>query len=55
LLGVIDERRLGHASQKALLVVFFAVVAVIHDQHLLRPILEVLLALPRSSEVLRPP
>ena len=42
-LGVVDERRLGHAFEEALpftalLVVFFAVVAVIHDQHLLRPI-----------------
>ena len=54
-LGVIDERRLGHAFQEALpftalLVVFFAVVAVIHDQHLLRPIFNVLLALPLEQQ-----
>ena len=54
-LGVIDERRLGHAFQEALpftalLVVFFAVVAVIHDQHLLRPIFNALLALPREEQ-----
>jgi len=54
-LGVIDERRLGHAFQEALpfttlLVVFFAVVAVIHDQHLLRPIFNLVLELPREQQ-----
>lgn len=53
LLGIVDERRLGHAFQEslpftALLVVFFAVVAVIHDQHLLGPIFKVVLSLPRE-------
>ncbi len=51
LLGIVDERRVGHSFQEALpftalLVVFFAVIAVIHDQHLLGPIFGALLALP---------
>jgi len=56
-LGIVDERRLGHAFQEslpftALLVVFFAVVAVIHDQHLLGPVFDLVLQLPRE---LQPP
>jgi len=55
LLGVTDERRLGHAFQEALpftalLVVFFAVVAVIHDQHLLGPIFSRVLEMPREMQ-----
>ncbi|HMN80067.1 MAG TPA: hypothetical protein PKA20_09070 [Burkholderiaceae bacterium] len=55
LLGIVDERRLGHAFQEALpftalLVVFFAVVAVIDSQHLLRPIFNLVLALPRDLQ-----
>ena len=55
LLGIVDERRLGHAFQEALpftalLVVFFAIVAVIHDQHLLGPIFGAVLALPRDLQ-----
>ncbi|MGE3925500.1 MAG: SLC13 family permease, partial [Lautropia sp.] len=55
LLGVVDERRLGHAFHEALpftalLVVFFAVVAVIHDQHLLGPIFSRVLELPRDLQ-----
>jgi len=43
--GVIEEGRIGHAFEEALpftalLVVFFAVVAVIHDQHLFTPIIQ---------------
>ncbi len=54
-LGIVDERRIGHAFQEALpftalLVVFFAVVAVIHDQHLLSPIFNLVLALPRELQ-----
>ncbi|MBX3666038.1 MAG: hypothetical protein KF834_10175 [Burkholderiales bacterium] len=54
-LGVTDERRLGHAFHEALpftalLVVFFAVVAVIHDQHLLGPIFSRVLEMPRESQ-----
>ena len=54
-LGIVDERRLGHAFQEALpfttlLVVFFAIVAVIHDQHLLRPVFGAVLAMPREFQ-----
>jgi len=55
LAGVTDEHRLGHAFHEALpftalLVVFFGIVAVIHDQHLFEPIVEAVLALPRESQ-----
>ena len=48
--GVTEEHRLGHAFNEAmpftaLLVVFFGVVAVIHDQHLFQPVIEQVLAL----------
>lgn len=48
--GVIEEHQIGHAFEEALpftalLVVFFAVVAVIHDQHLFSPIIEHVLAM----------
>jgi Na+:H+ antiporter, NhaB family len=48
--GVTEERRLGRAFEEALpftalLVVFFAIVAVIHDQHLFRPVTEYVLSL----------
>jgi len=41
--GIVDEHQIGHAFQEALpftalLVVFFAVVAVIHQQHLFTPV-----------------
>ncbi|SFF57897.1 sodium/proton antiporter, NhaB family [Fontimonas thermophila] len=47
--GVIEERRLGHAFEEALpftalLVTFFAIVAVIHEQHLFTPLIEYVLA-----------
>lgn len=43
--GVIEEHQIGHAFEEALpftalLVVFFAIVAVIHDQHLFSPIID---------------
>ncbi|WP_066634642.1 sodium/proton antiporter NhaB [Desulfolucanica intricata] len=43
--GVVEEGRIGHAFEEALpftalLVVFFAIVAVIHDQHLFAPIIQ---------------
>jgi NhaB family Na+:H+ antiporter len=49
--GVTEEHRLGHAFQEALpftalLVVFFSVVAVIHDQHLFQPVVHHVLELP---------
>ncbi len=49
--GIVEEHQIGHAFQEALpftalLVVFFAIVAVIHDQHLFYPIIEHVLAMP---------
>jgi len=53
--GVIQEHRLGHAFEEALpftalLVVFFAVVGVIHDQHLFAPIINYVFSLPIDSQ-----
>jgi NhaB family Na+:H+ antiporter len=52
--GVTDEHRLGHAFHEALpftalLVVFFAVVAVIHDQQLFDPLIHSVLAYPPAA------
>jgi len=52
--GVTEEHRLGHAFEEALpftslLVVFFAIVAVIHDQHLFSPVTNYVLALEGDS------
>lgn len=49
--GVIEEHQLGHAFEEALpftalLVVFFAIVGVIHDQHLFSPVISWVLSLP---------
>lgn len=46
--GIIEEHQLGHAFEEALpftalLVVFFAIVAVIHEQHLFSPIINTVL------------
>lgn len=54
--GVTEEHALGHAFQEALpftalLVTFFAVVAVIHDQHLFVPIVDAVLALDGPQQV----
>ncbi|MFV8817276.1 sodium/proton antiporter NhaB [Haliea sp. E17] len=48
--GVTEEHQIGHAFEEALpftalLVVFFAIVAVIHDQHLFHPVIEAVLAM----------
>jgi NhaB family Na+:H+ antiporter len=48
--GVVDEHQLGHAFEEALpftalLVVFFAIVAVIHEQHLFSPVIDSVLAM----------
>lgn len=48
--GVVEEHQLGHAFEEALpftalLVVFFAIVAVIHDQHLFTPVISAVLAM----------
>ena len=53
--GVTDEHQIGRAFQEALpftalLVVFFAVVAVIHQQHLFTPIIQAVLALPAERQ-----
>ncbi|MDG5501546.1 sodium/proton antiporter NhaB [Marinobacter sp. BGYM27] len=53
--GVTDEHQIGKAFQEALpftslLVVFFAVVAIIHDQHLFKPIIDYVLSLPASEQ-----
>lgn len=47
--GVIEEKRIGHAFEEALpftalLVTFFAIVAVIHEQHLFAPVIDFVLA-----------
>jgi len=54
--GVIEEHELGKAFEEALpftalLVVFFAVVAVIHDQHLFTPIITYVLSLKQEVQV----
>lgn len=53
--GIVEEHQIGHAFEEALpftalLVVFFAVVAVIHDQHLFSPITDWVLSLPLDSQ-----
>lgn len=53
--GVSDEHQIGKAFQEALpftslLVVFFAIVAVIHDQHLFTPIINAVLAMPVAAQ-----
>ncbi len=53
--GVTDEHQIGKAFQESLpftslLVVFFAVVAVIHEQHLFKPIIDYVLALPEGQQ-----
>jgi NhaB family Na+:H+ antiporter len=54
--GIIEEHQLGHAFSEALpftalLVVFFAVVGVIHDQHLFQPIIDYVFTLDQESQV----
>lgn len=53
--GVIEEHRLGHAFTEALpftalLVVFFGIVGVIHDQHLFAPIINYVFSLPHDAQ-----
>ena len=48
--GITEEHRIGHAFEEALpftalLVVFFAIVAVIHEQHLFSPVIHWVLAM----------
>ena len=52
--GITEEHRLGHAFEEALpftslLVVFFGIVAVIHDQHLFTPVIEWVLSLEEGT------
>lgn len=54
-MGITDEHSLGKAFEEALpftglLVVFFVIVAMIHDQHLFTPIIDYVLAMPPSSQ-----
>jgi len=54
--GIIEEHQLGHAFSEALpftalLVVFFAIVGVIHDQHLFRPVIDYVFSLDQASQV----
>ncbi|AOW20342.1 sodium/proton antiporter NhaB [Urechidicola croceus] len=49
-MGITDEHSLGHAFEEALpftglIVVFFVIVAMIHDQHLFKPVIEWALSL----------
>lgn len=53
--GVTDEHQIGKAFQESLpftslLVVFFAIVAVIHEQHLFKPIIDFVLTLPMDQQ-----
>ena len=55
--GIIEEHQIGHAFEEALpftalLVVFFAIVAVIHEQHLFTPIIDYVLHMDAD---MRPP
>ena len=54
--GVVEEHQIGHAFEEALpftalLVVFFSIVAVIHDQHLFHPIINYVLSLEGSKQL----
>ena len=54
-MGITDEHSLGKAFEEALpftglLVVFFVIVAMIHDQQLFTPIIDYVLAMPPSSQ-----
>jgi len=54
--GIVEEHQLGHAFSEALpftalLVVFFAIVGVIHDQHLFLPIIEYVFTLDQHAQV----
>lgn len=53
--GITDEHRIGKAFQEslpftALLVVFFTIVSVIHEQHLFSPIIEFVFSLPENQQ-----
>lgn len=53
--GITDEHQIGKSFQEALpftalLVVFFAIVAVIHEQHLFSPVIGYVLSLPQDQQ-----
>jgi len=53
--GVIEEHQIGKAFEEALpftalLVVFFSIVSVIHDQHLFQPIIQAVLAMEKEAQ-----
>ena len=53
--GITEERQIGHAFEEALpftalLVVFFVIVAMIHDAHLFSPIIDGALAMPIDAQ-----
>ncbi len=53
--GIVEEHKLGHAFEEALpftalLVVFFAIVGVIHEQHLFSPVITWVLSLPQDIQ-----
>ncbi|MBF0170086.1 MAG: sodium/proton antiporter NhaB [Nitrospinae bacterium] len=55
-MGITEEHQIGRAFEEslpftALLVVFFAIVAVIHDQHLFKPIIDWTLALEGKNQL----
>jgi len=55
--GITEEHRIGHAFEEALpftalLVVFFAIVAVIHEQHLFTPVITFVLSMDRDIQPL---
>jgi NhaB family Na+:H+ antiporter len=54
--GIIEEKRIGHAFEEALpfaalLVAFFAIVALIHEQHLFAPVVSRVLAMEGSTQL----
>ena len=54
--GVVEEHQIGHAFEEALpftalLVVFFSIVAVIHDQHLFKPVIDYVLSLEGNNQL----
>ncbi|MGH1462654.1 MAG: sodium/proton antiporter NhaB [Neptuniibacter sp.] len=53
--GIVEEHQIGKAFEEALpftalLVVFFSIVSVIHEQHLFQPIIEAVLAMDLSAQ-----
>ncbi|MGD9160330.1 MAG: sodium/proton antiporter NhaB [Desulfobacteraceae bacterium] len=54
--GIVDEHQLGPAFEEALpftalLIVFFAIVAVIHDQHLFAPVINLVLSVDGNTQL----